>query len=158
MRIAIYPGTFDPVTAGHLDVMLRSLRVVDKLYVAVATDNNKTTLFNADERVAMIKHEVAAYENIHVEAFSGLLCNFAKDKSASIIIRGLRAISDFEYEFQMAYMNALLDSDLQTIFLPANSGLEFVSSRFVKEVTKLGGDVGNFVSDNVKAKLKAKYS
>jgi len=158
MKVGIYPGTFDPMTVGHLDVVQRSLRVVDKLYIAVAVDNNKSTLFDAEERVDLIKNEVSQYSNVYVESFSGLLCKFAKEKSATIIIRGLRAISDFEYEFQLAYTNSILANELQTIFLPATSGLEFVSSRFIKEIIKLGGDPGSFISARVKEKVKEKYS
>ncbi len=155
--IGIYPGTFDPVTAGHMDIIKRSLKLVDKLYVAVAEDSCKNALFTLPERVEMIAQEIEANgidsNAIEVEVFSGLLVNFAKAKRATVSIRGVRAIADFEYEFQMSCMNNMLDGELETIFLPASSGLQLVSSKWVKEVMRLGGDVGNFISDRVKARL-----
>ncbi len=160
-KIGIYPGTFDPITAGHLDIILRASKVLDKLYVGVALDSTKSPLFTQQERVDMILEELAANniknDLVEVESFPGLLVNFAKKKSATIIIRGLRAVSDFEFEFQMACMNSILDSDMQTIFLPASAELQLVSSKFVKEVTRLGGNTGNFISDRVKTKLISKY-
>jgi pantetheine-phosphate adenylyltransferase len=160
MRIAVYPGTFDPITSGHLDIILRSLKLVDKLYVAIALDSSKKALFSAPERVAMIYAELEAYDVpkslVEVETFSGLLINFAKERSINISIRGLRALADFEYEFQMACMNTILDPEIQTIFLPASTRLQLVSSKLVKEVTRLGGDTGEFLSNRVKEKLKKK--
>ena len=161
MRIAVYPGTFDPITAGHLDIILRSLNLVDKLYIAIAADSSKSVLFSVQERVAMILHELSAHgiskDRVEVEVFSGLMINFAKQKNATISIRGLRALADFEYEFQMSCMNSILNSDLQTIFLPASSKLQLVSSKLVKEVVRLGGDTGEFLSKHVKEKLEAKF-
>lgn len=158
--IGVYPGTFDPITAGHIDIIRRGLIIVDKLYVGVAADSAKNSLFSLDERVTMIREEISAsyldIARVEVEIFSGLLVNFAKEKNASISIRGVRAISDFEYEFQMSCMNSILDSNIETIFLPASSGLQLVSSKLVKEVIKLGGDVGDFVSKRVKEKLVSK--
>ena len=155
--IGIYPGTFDPITAGHLDIITRSLKLVDKLYIGVAADSSKNALFSLSERVEMIRQEIKAasldVDRVEVEVFSGLLVKFAKEKKATISIRGVRALADFEYEFQMSCMNAMLDSNIETIFLPASSGLQLVSSKLVKEVIKLGGDVGGFVSDRVKSKL-----
>lgn len=158
--IGVYPGTFDPITAGHIDIIRRGLRIVDKLYVGVAADSAKNSLFSLDERVKMIHEEISESSldvaRVEVEIFSGLLVNFAKEKNASISIRGVRAIADFEYEFQMSCMNSILDSNIETIFLPASSGLQLVSSKLVKEVIKLGGDVGDFVSKRVKEKLVGK--
>lgn len=158
--IGVYPGTFDPITAGHIDIIRRGLRIVDKLYVGVAADSAKNSLFSLDERVKMIHEEISESSidvaRVEVEIFSGLLVNFAKEKNASISIRGVRAIADFEYEFQMSCMNSILDSNIETIFLPASSGLQLVSSKLVKEVIKLGGDVGDFVSKRVKEKLVSK--
>ncbi len=162
MRIAIYPGTFDPITAGHLDIICRALKLVDKLYIAVAADSSsKSMLFSAEERLEMIHQELKDLDiktgAVEVELFSGLMVAYAKEKSATISIRGLRAVSDFEYEFQMSCMNSILDSNIQTIFLPASSKLQLVSSKLVKEVVRLNGDTGCFLSANVKKKLIAKY-
>ncbi len=160
-KIGIYPGTFDPITSGHLDIIIRASKVLDKLYVGVAVDSIKSPLFTQEERVEMIRNELIATNLkknlVEVEAFSGLLVNFAKQKSANIIIRGLRAVSDFEFEFQMSCMNSILDAGVQTIFLPASAELQLVSSKFVKEVTRLGGNTGNFISERVKKKLTDKY-
>ncbi len=160
-KIGIYPGTFDPITAGHMDIILRASKVLDKLYIGVAMDSMKSPLFSQEERLEMIQQELSDNNIkkglVEVEAFSGLLVNFAKQRSASIIIRGLRAVSDFEFEFQMSCMNSILDSEMQTIFLPASADLQLVSSKFVKEVTRLGGDTGGFISDRVKRMLVDKY-
>jgi pantetheine-phosphate adenylyltransferase len=161
MKIAIYPGTFDPITAGHLDIVTRSLKLVDKLYIAIAEDSCKNALFSTNERKEMIIDELNQIniksDRVEVAIFSGLMVNFAKEKSAQITIRGIRASSDFEYEFQMSCMNSLLDSNLETIFLPASVTLQLVSSKLVKEVTRLGGDTGDFISERVKKKLAEKY-
>ncbi len=155
--IGVYPGTFDPITAGHLDIIKRSLKIVDKLYVAIAADSCKHALFSLDERMEMIKQEIKDNNldssSIEVKVFSGLLINFAKEVNASISIRGVRATVDFEYEFQMSCMNAMLDKSLETIFLPASSGLQLISSKLVKEVIKLGGDIGNFTSNKVRERI-----
>ena len=160
MRVGVYPGTFDPITAGHMDIILRSLKLVDKLYVAISENSIKNPMFSIEERIKMIQEEIIANginpDSIKVEAFSGLLVNYAKEKSITVSFRGLRASSDFEYEFQMACMNTILDKDIETIFLPASSNLQLVSSKLIKEVSRLGGDTGNFISSRVKAKLKAK--
>src|SRR3989338_3858145 len=137
-KIAIYPGTFDPITFGHIDIIKRALEICDKLVVAIAKDNSKNPLFSLDEK------------------FERLLVNFAEKKGDKIIIRGLRAVSDFEYEFQMFGMNSKLNPNIQTVFLPASEKHHFIASKFVKEVMKLGGDVSNFVSKNVLQKLKQK--
>ena len=159
--LGIYPGTFDPVTFGHLDIIKRAVKIVDKLIIGVAADNNKHPLFSIKERVEMVKNEIANINqnnNIEVIGFSGLLIDFAKKNNSTILIRGLRAVSDFEYEFQMAAMNAKLDKEIQTIFLPASESAHFVASKLVKEIAKLNGDVSLFVSEGVKSKLNDKFS
>jgi pantetheine-phosphate adenylyltransferase len=156
-KLAIYPGTFDPVTYGHLDIIVRALKVVDNLVVAVAIDNTKTPSFSPGERVDMIEYEIKSLgleSKVTVECFEGLLVNFVQAKNSSIIIRGLRAVSDFEYEFQMACMNSQLAPQIETIFLPASEKTHFISSRLVKEVARLKGDPLNFVSKHVTQKLK----
>lgn len=157
MKIAIYPGTFDPITFGHIDIITRASRLFDHIIVAPAIDNNKNPLFDIDERIELIKHETKFLENqVSVEKFEGLLVNFAKKKDADIIIRGLRALSDFEYEFQMFGMNSKLDPSIQTIFLPASEKHHFIASKFVKEVARLNGDISKFVSPFVAQKLNEK--
>jgi len=161
-KIGVYPGTFDPVTSGHMDIMERALKVVDSLIIGIAVDSFKDTLFTYDERAQLIKEELAAsnfdISKISVTPFKGLLVNFAKEKDAQIIIRGIRAISDFEYEFQMSCMNAKLDSSINTIFLPASEKMQLVSSKLVKEVVRLGGSAHEFASQNVQLRLKEKFT
>ena len=161
-RVGIYPGTFDPVTRGHLDIITRATRVVDRLIVAVAVNAGKDPLFTLPERVEMVRHEVAQIGNgdgsrIRVVPFKSLLMNVVDEMGASVIVRGLRAVSDFEYEFQMAGMNARLNSTIETIFLMAADRYQFISSRFVKEIGRLGGDVGHFVSPYVKGRLESRF-
>lgn len=163
MKIAVYPGTFDPITKGHLDLISRALKLVDKLFIAVADGNNsKHILFSAEERVQMIKQELQdnnlLTDKVRVEIFSGLLVNYARANSANISIRGIRVNSDFEYEFQMANMNFILDDKIETIFLPAKIELQLVSSKAVKEIVKLGGATNKFISQFVRQKLDEKYS
>lgn len=158
MRIGIYPGTFDPVTFGHLDIIRRALGIVDRLVIGVAADSVKTPLFSLRERVEMVRDDVdnlvGVDKNIHVEGFEGLLVNFAKEHRATLLIRGLRAVSDFEYEFQMAGMNTKLEATVQTVFLPASESTHFIASRFVKEVARLGGNVSGLVSEAVTKRLE----
>ena len=161
-RAGIYPGTFDPVTRGHLDIIARATRVVDRLIVAVAVNAGKDPLFSLPERVEMVRHEVAQIGNgdgsrIRVVPFKSLLMNFVEEMGAAVIVRGLRAVSDFEYEFQMAGMNARLNPKIETIFLMAADRYQFISSRFVKEIGRLGGDVGHFVSPYVKGRLEGRF-
>ena len=161
-RAGIYPGTFDPVTRGHLDIIARATRVVDRLVVAVAVNAGKDPLFSVPERVAMVRHEIAHIGNgdgsrIRVVPFKSLLMNFVEEMGAAVIVRGLRAVSDFEYEFQMAGMNARLNPKIETIFLMAADRYQFISSRFVKEIGRLGGDVGHFVSPYVKGRLEGRF-
>ncbi len=154
-KIGIYPGTFDPVTNGHMDIITRATRVVDKLIVGVAINAGKGPLFSLDERVEMVRDEIAAMKDtngceVEVRPFEGLLTAFAANAGASLIVRGLRAVSDFEYEFQMTGMNAQLNPDVETVFLMASEGQQFISSRLVKEIGMLGGDISHFVSPRVR--------
>jgi len=162
-RIGMYPGTFDPITNGHLDIVLRATRVVDRLIVAVASNIGKSPLFEVDERVAMVRRECEALNRPHgveieVRPFDTLLMHFAVASGANVIIRGLRAVSDFEYEFQMAGMNTRLNPDVETLFLMASERCQFISSRFVKEIGWLGGDVSSFVSQRVKERLESRWA
>ena len=160
-KTGIYPGTFDPVTNGHMDIINRASNVVDNLIIGVAVNDGKGPLFTLDERVKMIKGEIAQSTSIgdcslEVKSFEGLLTEFATSSGASLIIRGLRAVSDFEYEFQMAGINARLSSEFETIFLMASENQQFVASRFVKEIHSLGGDVSSFVPGTVLRHLESK--
>lgn len=162
MRTGIYPGTFDPITFGHMDVIKRGLHVVDKLIVGIAADNEKDCIFTMKDRLAMVEEEVAVLgdalaSRVVVMPFTGLLVKFAKEQDARLIIRGMRVVSDFEYEFQMASMNARLDPDIETIFLTASENTQFISSRFVKQICRLGGDISQLASDRVAKRLKAYY-
>jgi len=154
----IYPGTFDPITYGHLDIIRRATHIVDRLIVAVAVSDVKQPFFDVAERMQMIKDELAfgAYSNgktVEVQRFESLLITFAKEQGASIVIRGLRAVSDFEFEFQMAGMNARMSPDIETVFLMASDKHQFISAKLVKEIARLGGDVSQFVSPRVATRL-----
>ena len=156
MKVAIYPGTFDPITKGHLDIIKRSSKFVDKLIIAVSENNKKKTLFKISERMEMIK-EVIQDEgllNIDVDSFNELLMNYANKKKANVIIRGLRAISDFEYEFQMTGMNYKLNPKIETVFLMASDNYQLISSKLIKEINALKGDISQFVPKVVEIKLK----
>jgi pantetheine-phosphate adenylyltransferase len=162
-RIGIYPGTFDPITNGHADIIKRAVKVVDRLIIGVARNDGKGPLFATDERVEIVRDEIAHLENgdadrIEVRAFDTLLVKFAEAVGASVVIRGLRAVSDFEYEFQMAGMNARLNPQVETVFLMASDRFQFISSRFVKEIGALGGDVSHFVSPRVAARLLDRFT
>lgn len=153
-KIGIYPGTFDPITFGHLDIIKRACKLVDKLIVGVAENVNKHTNFNISLRTSMAKNELKGLGiDADVISFNGLLMEFAKEQNASVIIRGLRAVSDFDYEFQMSWINYKLLPEIGTIFLPASEDTQFISSSFVKEIARLGGDVSNFVSKSVESEL-----
>jgi len=154
-RIAVYPGTFDPITLGHEDIVRRAADLFDEVIVAVAGSTNKNTLFSLDERVALATQAFDA-NNIKVVGFDGLLMQFVQDQGAQIVIRGLRAASDFEYEFQLAGMNRKLYPKLETLFLTPSEQYMFISSSLVREVAKLGGEVEQFVSQNVKVAITQK--
>jgi pantetheine-phosphate adenylyltransferase len=162
-RLGVYPGTFDPITNGHVDIIGRATRIVDKLVIAVAANPGKAPLFSLQERCDMLKEQVALMRNgdgssIEVQPFSELLMHFVADLGATIILRGLRAVSDFEYEFQMAGMNTRLNPRVETVFLMASERQQFIASRFVKEVALLGGDVSSFVPPEVVKRIARKLA
>lgn len=150
---AIYPGTFDPVTRGHSDLVCRAARLFDRVIVAVAQSTSKRTVFDIEERQAMARTALAEYPNVEVRAFDGLLVEFARAQGASVILRGLRAVSDFEYEFQLAGMNRKLAADIETLFLTPAEQYTYISSSLVREIAALGGDVSEFVHPAVMAEL-----
>ncbi len=150
---AIYPGTFDPLTLGHEDLVRRASRLFERLVLAVAAGHHKRTMFSIEERLEMAREVVAPYPNVEVVAFEGLLRNFVLEKGGKVVVRGLRAVSDFEYEFQMAGMNRQLMPDVETVFLTPSDQYQFISSTFVREISTLGGDVSKFVSPLVRARL-----
>jgi pantetheine-phosphate adenylyltransferase len=156
VRTAIYPGSFDPFTNGHLDVVHRAARLFDRVIVAVAKNDGKNPLFNLEERTALIQQSIKDLPNVEAGAFDGLLVDYVKTYSAQAVVRGLRAISDFEFEFQMALMNRSLNDSFETIFMMPKDSYTFLSSRIVKEIARLGGDVSAFVPVHVRAALTAK--
>jgi len=160
-RIALYPGTFDPMTLGHLDIMKRASKLCDKLIIGVAINRSKGPLFGLDDRVEMVEHVVAPFRDrieVDVVAFEGLLIHFVEKCGASMIVRGLRAVSDFEYEFQMAGMNDRLNPEIETVFLMSDPQFQTIASRLVKEIARLGGDVSQFVTPEVELRLKDKFT
>lgn len=158
MRIAIYAGSFDPMTRGHEDLMLRSLEFVDRLVVAVATNSSKQPLFTIEERVEMIRAAMAGQPRVEVKSFGGLLVDFARQEGAHLLIRGLRAVSDFEYEYQMALMNRHLSPSLETVFMVPSLDTTYISASLVREIARYGGDVSNLVHPVVAAALRAKLA
>lgn len=156
-RIAVYAGTFDPVTNGHVDLVERSLRLFDKVIVAIAANPKKKPLFSLDERLAMFRAAVRGKKNVLIEGFDRLLVDYMKEKKAVGLIRGLRAVSDFEYEMQMALMNRRLDSNIETVFLMPSEEYSFITSTIVKEAASYGGDVSSLVPKGVVEKLRLKY-
>lgn len=156
MRTAIYPGSFDPFTNGHLDVVQRAAKLFDRVIVAVASNESKHPLFTKEERVALVQKAVVRLPNVEADAFDGLLVEYVATKKARAIVRGLRAVSDFEFEFQLALMNRKLDENIETIFMMPKDTYTFLSSRIVKEIARLGGDVKQFVPPNVQTALKKK--
>ena len=156
-KVAVYPGGFDPITNGHLDIVRRASQMFDRVVVAVATSADKHPLFDIDERIDMAQKAVAGLRNVRVDRIDGLLVNYVRRKRATVIVRGLRAVSDFEFEFQLALMNRKLDSRIETIFLMTKDEYTFISSRLVKEISQLGGDVSGFVPRGVKRTLARKF-
>ena len=154
---AIYPGTFDPITNGHSDLLQRALRHFDRVIIAVAGSTGKSTCFSLDERVKLARTALEQLNHVEVVGFDGLLVKFAQDQGASVILRGLRAVSDFEYEFQLASMNRKLAPDVETMFMTPDEGYSFISSSLVREIAALGGDVRAFVHPAVQAALKERF-
>ena len=157
VRLALYPGSFDPPTHGHLSIIQRGLRLFDGLLVAVLNNAAKDSLFSVDERLQLLREAVGADARVQVESFSGLLVHYAQRKGVHTILRGLRAVSDFEYEFQMANMNRKLDKEIETLFMMTGEDYFYISSRFVRDVARLGGDVSGLVPANVLAALQKRF-
>ena len=157
-RVGVYPGTFDPITLGHADIIRRAARLVDRLIIGVTTNPSKNPMFETDERLAMVEREVAdmKLDNVEVIGFNALLMKFAKAQGANVIVRGLRAVADFEYEYQMAGMNQQLDDEIETVFLMADVSLQPIASKLVKEIALYGGDIGSFVSPAVREDVVAR--
>lgn len=156
--IAIYPGTFDPITNGHLDLIARAAKIYTEVIVAVAENRGKTPLFSLSERVALVESTTQHFDNVRTIGFNNLLIDCAKQQGANVVLRGLRAVSDFEFEFQLAGMNRRLSPDLETMFLTPAEQYEFISSSMIREIARLHGDVGIFVPDIVHQQLIAKFS
>jgi pantetheine-phosphate adenylyltransferase len=154
--IAVYPGTFDPITYGHLDVIHRAREIFDKVIVLVASNTSKSPMFGAEERLDMVKAAVKKYRNVRAENFEGLLVDFARKKKATVIVRGLRAVSDFEYEFQMALTNRKLAGEITTVFLVPHEKFTYLNSSLIREVSRLGGNVSQFVPPHVMRVLRKK--
>ena len=157
MKVAIYPGTFDPVTRGHLDVIKRSAKIVDRLVIAVLRNSAKNPWFSFDERIHLIEKVIADLNNVEVTSFGGLTVDFCKEQGANIIVRGLRAITDFEYELQIAQINHRLDPNIDTMFLTTSVEYSYVSSSIVKEVASYNGDISSFVPDVIVSDIYNKY-
>jgi pantetheine-phosphate adenylyltransferase len=157
MSTSVYPGSFDPITNGHLDVIKRGTKVFDKVVVAVGDNPAKKALFTKDERVEMIREVTKSFKNVEVEGFDGLVVDYVHKRKATVILRGIRTISDFEYEYQMALTNRTFAQDIETVFVMAHEEYSFVSSRFIKEAASMGGDVSSFLPKEVEKRLKAKF-
>ena len=157
MRTAIYPGSFDPITNGHLDLVLRASKLFDRVIVAVASNDAKRPLFSMEERVAMARQAIEGWPKVEVDSFDGLLVEYVQRRGGDAILRGLRAVSDFEFEFQLALMNRALDERVETIFMMPKEGFTFLSSRLVKEVARLGGDISPFAPDHVCRAMREKF-
>jgi pantetheine-phosphate adenylyltransferase len=156
-RIAVYPGTFDPITNGHIDLVARAARVFSKVVVAIAESPHKKPLLSLDERILLSRNELSGVENVEVLGFSNLLVDFVQQIGAGVLIRGLRAVSDFEYEFQLASMNRRLAPNVETLFLTPDEEYSFISSSLVKEIARLDGDVSGFVSDEVRQAMRRRF-
>ena len=154
--VAVYPGTFDPITLGHEDVVRRATQLFDRVIVAVAAGHHKKTLFDLQERIEMVREAVRAYPQVEVESFSGLLRDFVVSRGAKAMVRGLRAVTDFDYEFQLAGMNRSLMAEVETVFLTPSDRYQFISSTFVREIAMLGGETDKFVSEDLHARLYRK--
>jgi pantetheine-phosphate adenylyltransferase len=157
LRTVVYPGTFDPITNGHVDLIHRAARLFDRVVVAVAADTGKMPLFSTEERVELVRGSVADHPNVEILPFEGLLVNFARNLGVSVIMRGLRAVSDFEYEFQLAGMNRRMAPDIETLFLTPAEQYAYISSSLVREIARLRGDVSTFVTPTVQAALRARF-
>ncbi len=157
-RIGVYPGTFDPITLGHLDIIRRGAKLVDKLIIGVTTNPSKNPMFTPEERMAMVTREVAdqGIDNVEVVGFNALLMKFARAQGASVIVRGLRAVADFEYEYQMAGMNQQLDAEIETVFLMADVSLQPIASKLVKEIALFGGEIADFVTPMIRDEVVAR--
>ena len=158
MRVAIYPGSFDPVTLGHYDIIERSSKIFDKLIVGVLNNSAKSPLFSVEERVNMLKDVTSHFPNVEVQSFAGLLIDFVRSNDANVIVRGLRAITDFEYELQLAQMNRVIAPEIDTLFLTTNLKYAYLSSSMAKEVAMYGGDISSFLSPEIAEKVREKYA
>lgn len=156
-RVAVYPGSFDPLTNGHIDIIKRASALYDEIYVAVLVNTTKKGLFSIEERAALIQNEISDLTNVKVESFHGLLVDFCRENNIGVILRGLRAVSDYEYEMQIAQMNRSLNKDVETVFLMTNTKYSFLSSSIVKEVAQFGGDIDDVVPKKVAQKLQEKF-
>lgn len=154
---AIYPGSFDPITSGHLDLIARGARLADRLIVAILRNENKQPLFSIEERADMLREVLSGYPNVEVDSFDGLLVDYAAKRNAGLILRGIRAISDYEYELQMALMNRRLRPEIETVFLMSGEAYSFISSRLVKEIIRFGGNISGLVPPAVEARLKNRF-
>jgi pantetheine-phosphate adenylyltransferase len=156
MKIAIYPGSFDPITNGHIDILERALKLFDTVIITIARNSSKNPLFTEKERIALLREVTKEYQNVEVDSFDGLLVKYVQKRNAIAVVRGLRAMTDFEYELQMALMNRKLDEKMETVFLMPNEKYTYLSSNFVREISRLGGDVSMFVSPVVLKALQKK--
>ena len=157
MRSVVYPGTFDPITNGHTDLIMRAARLFDRVVVAVAADTGKTPTFTTEERLALVRSALEGHPQVEVVSFSGLLVNFTRELGIGVIMRGLRAVSDFEYEFQLAGMNRRMAADIETLFLTPAEQYSYISSSLVREIARLRGDVSSFVAPIVQAALRERF-